>query len=144
MAGFTYINFDGQAEEAFTFYKDVFGVEFESPISRFGDMPPEEGQPPLTEDDKKLVLNVGLLINGDHLLMGSDVPSFMGEGLVVGTNVYIGLGPDTRAEADRLFAALSDGGKVEMQMADMFWGDYFGSFTDKFGVQWMVSTSAKE
>jgi PhnB protein len=140
----TYLNFQGQTEEAFTFYKSVFGGEFTGEISRFGDMPPEEGQPELSEDEKNMVLNMGLVITGGHLLMGSDVPPSMGYPFVMGTNVYTCLTPDSRTEADRLFAALSEGGEVEMAMSEMFWGDYFGSFKDKFGVQWMITTSSKE
>lgn len=144
MAGVsTYLNFAGQTEEAFTFYKSVFDTEFDN-LMRFGDMPATEGQPELPEDEKNLILNVGMRITGDHVLMGSDVPASMSNGFVMGTNTYICLMPDTRAEADRLFAALSDGGEVEMAMADMFWGDYYGAFKDKFGVQWMVTTSARE
>lgn len=144
MAGVsTYLNFAGQTEEAFAFYKSVFGTDYDN-LMRFGDMPPTEGQPELPEDEKDLILNIGMRITGDHVLMGSDVPPSMSSGFVMGTNTYICLMPDTRADADRLFAALSEGGKVEMAMADMFWGDYYGAFMDKFGVQWMISTSAKE
>jgi PhnB protein len=78
------------------------------------------------------------------MLMGTDAPESMGFKVNFGNNVYINLEPDTRAEADRLFNELSAGGKVEMEMQEMFWGDYFGSFTDKFGVGWMVNTSSKE
>lgn len=139
-----YLNFPGETEEAFTFYKSVFGGEFTSPISRFGDMPPMEGAPEIPEDEKNLVLNVGLTILGGQQLMGSDVPPSMNTGFTMGTNTYILLYTDTRAEADRLFAALSDGGKIEMGMAEMFWGDYYGAFSDKYGVQWMISTSSKD
>lgn len=138
----TYLNFAGQTEEAFTFYKSVFGTEYDNGIMRFGDAPPMEGQPEMPGDERNLVMNVGMRITGGHVLMGSDVPPSMSSGFVMGT--YICLMPDSRAEADRLFAALSEGGKVEMAMADMFWGDYYGAFTDKFGVQWTVFTSAKE
>ena len=140
----TYLNFAGQTEEAFEFYKSVFGTEYDNGIMRFGDMPPGEGQPEIPEEEKNLVLNVGMRITGGHVLMGSDVPPSMSNGFVMGTNTYICLMPDSRTEADRLFAALSEGGEVEMAMNEEFWGDYFGSFKDKFGVQWMVSTSAKE
>lgn len=135
----TYLNFMNKTEEAFNYYKSVFGTEFVGGMSRFGDAPSEPGQPQLDESDKNLVMNVQLPILGGHLLMGSDVPKHMGSALNQGNNVYVCLHPDTREEADRLFAALSDGGNVEMPMMDMFWGDYFGSFTDKFGVQWMIS-----
>lgn len=141
---YTYLNFAGQAEDAFTFYKSVFGTEFDGSISRFGDAPPAEGMPELSDADKQLVLNVQLPIGGGYQLMGSDVPSAMGgQSLNKGNNFYIGIQTDTREEADTLFAALAEGGKVEMALADMFWGDYFGSFADKFGIQWMINCTGK-
>ncbi|MBI5857285.1 MAG: VOC family protein [Sphingobacteriales bacterium] len=135
----TYLNFSNNTEEAFNFYKSVFGTEFEGGINRFGDMPPQEGMPPVSDDIKSLVLHVALPITGGYMLMGSDAPEQMGFKVNMGNNVYINLEPDTREEADRLFNALSAGGAVEMPMADMFWGAYFGSFTDKFGIKWMVN-----
>ncbi len=139
----TYLNFSRTTEDAFNFYKSVFGTEFVNGISRMGDAPVEAGQPELSEVDKQLVLNVQLPILGGHLLMGTDAPESMGFNLNQGNNVYICLDPDTRAEADSLFAALSDGGEVQMALTDMFWGDYFGSLVDKFGVQWMVNCTSK-
>jgi PhnB protein len=139
----TYLNFARSTEEAFNFYKSVFGTEFVGGIARFGDIPAQEGQPPISNDDKQLVMNVQLPILGGHLLMGTDAPESMGFQLNQGNNVYICLDPDTRAEADRLFAALSDGGEVEMGMEEMFWGDYFGSLVDKFGVRWMINCTSK-
>jgi PhnB protein len=139
----TYLNFARSTEEAFNFYKSVFGTEFVGRIARFGDIPAQEGQPPISNDDKQLVMNVQLPILGGHLLMGTDAPESMGFQLNQGNNVYICLDPDTRAEADRLFAALSDGGEVEMGMEEMFWGDYFGSLVDKFGVRWMINCTSK-
>lgn len=140
----TYLNFAGTTEAAFTFYKSVFGTEFVAPIARMGDAPPQEGQPPLSDEDKRLVMNVQLPILGGHLLMGTDATESMGMTLNQGNNVYIALHPDTRDEADSLFASLSAGGKVEMPMADMFWGDYFGSLVDQYGVQWMVIHSGTQ
>ena len=134
----TYLNFPRCTEQAFEFYRSVFGGEFNGPIHRFADAPPAPGQPPLAEADRQLVLHVELPILGGHVLMGTDAPESMGCQCKPGNNVYINLQPDTRAEADRLFKGLSEGGKVEMPMQDMFWGDYFGSFTDKFGVRWMI------
>ncbi len=139
----TYLNFSGQTEEAFDFYKSVFGTEFSGGIMRYGDAPPSDDMPGPSDAEKNLVMHVSLPILDGHLLMGSDVPETMGQ-VNKGTNVYISLHPDTREEADRLFAALSDGGRVEMEMADQFWGDYFGSFVDRFGVQWMINQSAQQ
>ncbi len=139
----TYLNFTDKTEEAFGFYKSVFGGEFEGDISRFGDIPPAEEVPPLAEADKNLVMHVALPIMGGHVLMGTDAPASMGFHVTPGNNVYISLEPDTREEADRLFAALSAGGKTEMPMQEMFWGAYYGSLADKFGVQWMINCNAK-
>jgi PhnB protein len=138
----TYLNFAGNTEEAFKFYQSVFGTEFVGGITRHGDVPLPEGAPPPSESDKQLIMNVQLPILGGHLLMGTDIPEAMGE-LTQGNNIYICLHPDTRAEADALFAALSAGGRVEQPMAEMFWGDYFGTLTDRFGIHWMIDTSSK-
>ena len=140
----TYLNFERNTEQAFEFYKSVFGTEYAGPIARHGDVPVPEGQPGPSEEDKNLVINVTLPILGGHLLMGTDAPETMGFKLNQGNNVHICLHPDTRGESDRLFAGLSEGGQVEMPMTDMFWGDYWGSFTDKFGVHWMINCSSKE
>ncbi len=110
---------------------------------RYSDMPQEEGQPSLPVEDRNLVMHVSLPILDGFRLMGSDVPESMGYTVRKGNNAYINLQPDTREEADRLFNALGDGGEVEMPMADMFWGDYFGSLTDRFGVKWMVACAGK-
>ena len=139
----TYLNFERSTEAAFTFYKSVFGTEFVGGIARHGDVPVPEGQPGPSEEDKQLVINVALPILGGHLLQGTDAPASMGFKLTQGNNVYICLHPDTRAEADALFAALSAGGNVEQPLQEMFWGDYFGSLVDKFGVQWMINCSSK-
>lgn len=140
----TYLNFSRNTEEAFTFYKSVFGGDFvDGIINRFRDIPAQEGMPPIAEEDKKLVIHVALPILGGHLLMGTDAPESMGFNVNKGNNVYISLHPDSRSEADQLFAKLSVGGEVEMPMQDMFWGDYYGSLTDQFGIKWMVSYSAK-
>ena len=139
----TYLNFTGNTEEAFTFYKTVFGGDFIGGIARFGDIPPSEDMPPMSDADKNLVMHIALPILGGHMLMGTDAPESMGFRVVFGNNVYINLEPDTRAETRRLFIALSAGGKVEQELQDMFWGDYYGSCKDKFGVQWMFNCSEK-
>ncbi len=139
----TYLNFTNKTEEAFLFYKSVFGGEFVGGINRFKDIPPAEGMPPLAEEDKDLVMHIELVILGDHHLMGTDAPASMGFKVVMGNNTHINLEPDSRAEADRLFQALSAGGVVQMPMQEMFWGAYYGSFADKFGVQWMVNCAQK-
>lgn len=137
----TYLNFNRQTEAAFDFYRQAFGTDYAAPIRRFGDMPAMPGQPPLPEADRGLVLHVALPILGGHLLMGTDAPESVCPPVITGNNFHISLHPDTRAEADGLFAALSAGGKVTMPMQVMFWGDYFGSFVDRFGVGWMINCS---
>ena len=139
----TYLNFARSTEEAFTFYKTVFGTDYVGQFMRFGDMPPQAGQPPLSEDDKKLVMHCALPILAGHMIMGTDAPESMGFKLAQGNNVYINLEPDTRTETDRLFNALREGGKVEMELQEQFWGDYYGSLKDRFGVQWMFNCRSK-
>lgn len=139
----TYLNFARNTEQAFEFYRSVFGGEFIGGVNRFGDMPPAPDQPPMSDDDKRLVMHIELAILGGHSLMGTDAPESMGFKLNPGNNHYINLEPDTKAEADTLFAGLSAGGKVQMPMQDMFWGAYWGSFEDKFGIQWMINVNTK-
>jgi PhnB protein len=139
----TYLNFPRNTEQAFMFYASVFGTSFEGGINRMGEVPPQEGMPPLAEEDKNLVMHIALPILGGHMLMGTDSPESMGFNVVFGNNMHLNLEPDTREETDRLFAALSEGGKIGMPLQEMFWGDYFGSCTDKYGVQWMFNCSQK-
>jgi PhnB protein len=140
----TYLNFARSTEEAFLFYKSVFKTEFGTPFMRFKDGPPCPGQPPMPDADANLVMHVALPILGGHVLMGSDAPESMGFTVNIGNNFYINLEPDTRDEADQLFAALGEGGKVEMAMQDMFWGAYWGCLTDRFGVKWMFNCVEKK
>ena len=139
----TYLNFERSTEAAFNFYKSVFGTEFVGTLMHFSDMPPTPGQPPLSDADRNLVMHCALPILAGHLLMGTDAPESMGFKLNQGNNVYINLEPDTRAETDRLFKALGDGGTVEMALQEQFWGDYYGSLRDRFGVQWMFNCRSK-
>ena len=141
----TYLNFPGNTEQAFNFYKSVFGGEFSGKgIQRFGDIPPAAEMPPLSERDKKLVLHVELPILGGHVLMGTDAPESMGFNVVFGNNVYISLEPDTREATKKLYLALSAGGKLTQELQDMFWGAYYGSCADKFGVNWMFNCLEKK
>ena len=139
----TYLNFPRSTEQAFRFYQLVFRTELAGPIARFKDAPPAPGQPPLSEADAQLVMHIALPILGGHMLMGTDAPESMGFKLMTGNNVYINLEPDTRAETDRLFKALADQGKVETPLAEMFWGGYFGSLVDRYGVRWMFNCESK-
>ena len=137
----TYLHFNRSTEAAFLFYREVFKNEFSFPIHRMVDAP-QDPNCPLAEADKQLVMHVELPILGGHVLMGTDAPDTMGFKLNQGNHSYLNLEPDTRTEADRLFKALSEGGKVETPLQVMFWGAYFGSLTDRFGVCWMVNCSA--
>jgi PhnB protein len=140
----TYLNFSRNTEEAFHFYKSIFGGDFSGGgIARFRDVPPSEGMPPIQEEDKNLVMHIELPILGGHFLMGTDAPESMGFHLNKGNNVHINLEPDTKEETKKLFDALSAGGKITMKLQDMFWGAYYGSCTDKFEVQWMLNCAKK-
>ncbi|MBK8505919.1 MAG: VOC family protein [Saprospiraceae bacterium] len=141
----TYLNFSRNTEQAFNFYKSVFGGDFfgDGPM-RFGDLPPQEGMPPLAEEDKDLIMHIELRILGTHSLMGTDAPESMGFKVDFGNNVNINLQPDTREETKRLFEALSSDGEVTMELQDRFWGDYFGTCIDQFGVLWMFNCSEKK
>jgi PhnB protein len=139
----TYLNFPRSTEAAFLFYRATFQSEFSLPIARFRDIPAQPGQPPLAAADADLVMHVELPILGGHVLMGTDAPESMGFAVTPGNNVYINLEPDTRSETERLFKALADGGTVEMPLAEMFWGGYFGSLVDRFGVRWMFNCASK-
>lgn len=133
-----YLNFDGKAEEAFNFYKSVFGGEF-SMIQRFNEVPASPDMPPIPEEEGKRIMHVALPIGNGGMLMASDTMPSMGHKLTEGNNFYVSLHPDNKEEADQLFKALSEGGAVEMPMMDMFWGAYYGAFKDKFGIQWMIN-----
>ncbi|MDD5083431.1 MAG: VOC family protein [Candidatus Moranbacteria bacterium] len=139
----TYLNFPRQTEEAFNFYKSVFGGEF-AMLQRFSDIPAQAGAQGPAAEDQNLIMHIELPILGGHRLLGTDAPESMGFKVVFGNNIYINLEPDTRAETDALFAKLSEGGKVGMALMEMFWGGYFGSLTDKFGVMWMFNCMSKE
>ena len=139
----TYLNFPGTTEEAFNFYKSAFNTEFAGPFHRFKDNPPVPGQPAMSEKDGNMVMHIELPILGGHMLMGSDAPESLGFTVSEGNNVHLNLEPDTRSEADRLFKALSEGGKVEVPLQDMFWGAYFGSVIDRYGIHWMLNCTSK-
>lgn len=130
-----YLNFDGQAEEAFNFYKSIFGGEFVGEIYRIGGTPGTES---LSEEDKNRVMHIALPV-GDDLLMASDIVPAFNQTLTVGNNNYVSIFPDSREQADQFFNGLSEGATIEMPIEDQFWGDYFGSLVDRFGVHWMIN-----
>jgi PhnB protein len=129
-----YLSFSGNCEEAFEFYRSVFGGEF-AMLGRFSDM--DLGMP-MDESEKSLIMHVALPIGGGTILMGSDVPSKMGD-VTSGNSYSIAISPDSEEEARRLFDGLSAGGTVTMPMDNAPWGALFGMFTDKYGFNWMVN-----
>ncbi len=132
-----YLNFPGTTEEAFIFYKSVFGGEFLSLI-RFGDMP-GDGQ---SAEHKDKIMHVALAIGKGNILMATDTVGEMGMGYIQGNNFHLSLHVESNEEADNLFNALSAGGVVIVPMAIAPWGDYFGMFNDKFGQPWMINHAA--
>ena len=132
---YPYLNFNGTAEEAFNLYKSVFGGEF-SGVYRFSEMP-DAGE--LTESDGNKIMHISLPLNNGNALMGSDLLESMGQQVTPGNNAYLFISADSKEEADLLFNGLSEGGTIEMPMQDVFWGAYYGSFADRFGIQWMIS-----
>lgn len=130
----TYLNFNGNTEEAFNFYKSVFGGEFTT-LMRYRETPGSDQFPNAALNK---IMHVALPIGGSAVLMGTDALQSMGFTLVTGNNVHIVLYAESKEEADSLFGKLSAGGKVKMPLSDQFWGDYYGDFTDKFGICWMI------
>ncbi len=135
-----YLVFNGNAEEAFTFYQSVFGGEFQS-IERFRNIPGMENIPPELKDK---IMHIALPIDNGILLMASDTFEALGNKLIVGNNFNIYVELDSKEEADKLYDKLSVGGKIEMPIADTFWGAYYGAFADQFGVKWMISHTYKK
>jgi len=135
-----YLNFQGNTEEAFNFYKSVFKTDWVVPVMRMKDAPPRPGMPPLSEKDANSVMHVSLPILGGTIIMGTDMLESMGHKLIEGNNITISLEPDTKEDADKLFAALSQGGSEIAAMRQEFWG-YWGCCKDKFGIRWMFNVS---
>ncbi|HXB39049.1 MAG TPA: VOC family protein [Bacteroidia bacterium] len=140
-----YLNFMGNTEEAFDFYKKTFKTEFSVPIMRIGDMPAQPGAPTLSEADKKSVMHVALPIIGGTEIMGTDMLESMGHKLIIGNNTTISLNLDSKEEADRIYNALSQGGDAKQCVAphDEFWG-YWGVCLDKFGIRWMFNVMKQQ
>jgi Uncharacterized protein conserved in bacteria len=135
-----YLNFMGNAEEAFNQYKRIFKTEFSSPIMRMGDAPPAPGMPSFSEADKKKVMHVALTILGGTQIMATDMLESLGHKLIEGNNITICLNPDTKEEANRLYHELSEGGTDGVAPHDEFWG-YWGTCKDRFGIRWMFNVS---
>lgn len=136
-----YIHFNGNAEEAFTFYKSVFGGEF-AMIVRFKDMPNNPNMP-IDESEANKIMHIALPIGKSNVLMASDTPKFMGKHNENETRSKISISATSKEEANKLFNGLSKGGKIEVPIADSPWGSYFGMFRDKYGIEWMVDFDPK-
>ena len=134
-----YINFNGNAEEAFNFYKSVFGGEF-AMIMRFKDM--SNPEPPFSENEANKIMHIALPI-GKNILMANDVPESMGKVNENENRSKISISAESKEEADKLFSGLSVGGTVEVPIGDSPWGSYFGMFRDKYGIEWMVDFDSK-
>lgn len=137
-----YLTFNGNCEEAFNFYKKVFGGEF-SYLGRFNEMPPSEEGEEISESEGNKIMHVSLPMSKETSLMGSDSSDAYGQATVIGNNFSISINAESKEEADRLYKDLSDGGKQTMPMNTTFWGSYFGMLTDRFSVQWMISYDAR-
>lgn len=134
-----HINFNGNAEEAFTFYKSVFGGEF-TKIMRFKDLSSPEF--PVAENEANKIMHIALPI-GKNILMANDVPEILGRVNESENRSKIAISAESKEEADKLFSGLSEGGEIEMPMEDSPWGSYFGMFRDKYGIEWMVDFDPK-
>lgn len=135
-----YLNFGGNCQQAFDFYKSVFGGEF-SNVTRFSDMPSDPSMPDI-EVDPNQVAHISLPL-GDSMIMGSDVPVAMGT-VTAGNSTYVCVTPDSVKDAEKMFGSLSEGGQIEMPFGKQPWGDYYGSCADKFGIKWMVDVADPE
>ena len=133
-----WINFNGNAEEAFTFYKSVFGGEF-ARIVRFKDLTSAEF--PVSDEDAEKIMLITLPVGTSNVLMANDVPAFMGTVNENENRSKISITAESKEEAERIFEGLSAGGTAEMPMADSPWGTYFGMFRDKYGIEWTVEFS---
>ncbi len=132
-----YLTFNGNCEEAFHFYKSIFGEDFRY-IGRYKDMPADE-EKPVTKEESERIMHISLPISKETVLMGCDTGGEWAGEFKPGNNISLSINTDSKAEADRIFNGLSAGGKIGMPMDKTFWGDYFGMFTDKYGISWMIS-----
>ncbi len=134
-----FLNFDGNAEEAFNFYKKVFKTEFVQPIMRMNSAPPMPGMPALSEEEANKVMHIALPILGGTLIMGNDMLQSMGHKVKIGNNTTINLEPDSKEETERLFKLLSEGCSDLAPLQEQFWGAFWGCCLDRFGIRWMFN-----
>jgi PhnB protein len=133
-----YLTFEGDCLKAFEFYRSIFGGEF-SYVGKFSDMPLQEGQPPLSESMKDLIMHIGLPISTETALLGSDTGGEWAPSVTKGNNFSISVDTDSKEKAASIFINLAEGGQITMPLNTTFWGSYFGMLTDKFGISWMIS-----
>lgn len=138
-----YLTFNGNCEEAFNFYKSVFGGDF-SYVGRFSDMPSDGKGGSMSPEDGNKIMHMSLPISQETMLMGSDTGGEWAPNFKQGNNFSISINADSMQEGEKLFNGLSKGGQVTMPLDKTFWGEYFGMFTDKFGINWMVSVRVEE
>lgn len=136
-----YLNFAGNTEEAFSFYKSVFGGDFMGGINRFKDTPETSN---ISDSERDKIMHIALPVGNGNMLMATDALESLGHKVNIGNNIHLSLEAESKEEAEKLFNGLSAGGKVTMPLADAFWSAYFGMLTDKFGVQWMVNYTYKK
>ena len=134
----TYLNFMGETEAAFEFYRTVFASEFQGPVIRFADMPAGPGMPELSDEEGPMIMHVEMPILAGHVIMGTDMLASMGHELRIGNNTTINLEPDTLDETQRLYDALSERGADQAPLMEMPWG-YWGTCLDRFGIRWMFN-----
>lgn len=133
-----YLTFNGNCKAAFDFYQSILGGTFPY-VGKFGDMPPDASQPPMPEADKEKIMHISLPISKETILMGSDCGSDWNDNFKQGNNFAISVNTESKDEATRIFEGLSDAGTVTMPLQETFWGAFFGMWTDKFGINWMVN-----
>ncbi|HVE56638.1 MAG TPA: VOC family protein [Pyrinomonadaceae bacterium] len=133
-----YLHFLGNTEEIFNFYKSIFGGEFAT-VMRFGDIQGQEGCENLSDGDKEKIMHIALPLSDGHVLMGTDAIGEHAKDAVIGNNISLSISADSKAEAEKVFNGLSEGGEVTMPLADTFWGAYFGMLKDKFGIHWLIN-----
>jgi PhnB protein len=138
-----YLTFDGNCREAFDFYRSVFGTDYEF-VGTFSEMPAQEGMPPMNEETGKRIMHMSLPVDDGTRIMGSDNFPGMSPPLIQGNNFSIMISADSKEKADEYFTKLAQGGEEEMPMQDTFWGSYFGSLKDRYGIAWMISFSLEE
>ncbi|WP_062298891.1 VOC family protein [Demequina maris] len=134
----TYLNFDGTCEEAFAFYREVFGGDYVGPVQRIGEVPQPPGMPALTEEEGARIMHVALETVAGHVIHGTDIVPSMGHVLTNGNAMSINLELDDEDELRDLWTRLSAGADIEMEPTPMFWGQLFASFEDRFGIRWMM------